>query len=1234
MGKYCCFFDPAISYEEKKLDDVCPVCGRPYRFVLDNVSQTIKKENVEYKVLESKGRGFYGATYLCEVKKNRFRTEKVLLKVIPVEVYKFFKKDFYKECEAHISAAENAEHLIDLYDAFETTVTFGDKPISCYVEELKYINGVSLNEYVSDESHATARIYAQITIDLLSLWNELNQKGEFHNDLHLENIMVEMLEPNVERVNAIYTKIRLVAIDLNSLADGSRSDEAGIRIGDRRYIAKHIEMLSEKLRVSNANKYEMLSTNNRLIMAMKKIAMIFYDPAHASDQPEATELINMLKHELESNVSYAPWLQTFTLSRINDYHNAQTLPSCNVPKLLIDPGNQWLSRISTRTPQLITGMRGCGKTMLLKALDIHARLNIKESNTEKIKIVQDDSFVGLMANCREIVRLSNIEEEGITKLLLLYSIEILRAARHVRDIDSDKVKKDFHKDVALALESIFDIHFDVNDLNSDYSFESYITYLSNYVPDFCKKHHKRMTTITSFELLASVVNTVSELFHGKEVFFLLDDVSTRYLNIDKIEELLTLIIFMSEKCAFKVTTEVQTISFRSPGNVEVSREVRDYDIFDLGADVYAKTRDPENAKDFIEKIINKRLENSVGYEKVPRSLTKVLDDVELATIARHIITSTKDSELHKTYFGATALVSLCVGDIGDVIGLYDSIIDSNGSTDYPVDYEIQSAAFQRLCSHRMISLEGKRTTMARLCVKAFAEASNSDLKDSYKPGGKKRIRQYNQIHISNITSEKQFEYIRTLIDAGVFVPYDTTGFSRNNERLIKLAFRKLFGLAYFIPLGNSDRYLLSGDAFEKWVQNPSKDQLISNAGNKERNSTTDAVFPNDGINTFASLNEQIKVLTGYQKIPKQISIFDEDNKNDDEYDEYNKYKVQIKDMIVDSIINGTHIIPEKDIISNEHYDIAVFGMGFEDRSPESMKRVIEQNTFDNIVLVEYDEKGHSEEIQRLAKTKCPNPIIVKYNETDIILQHIKPQTTVMIDVTGLIKPIIFSSICYSLNKNCEVTIVHTMAEEYYPLNSDIERTKKQQDINNPITFSEMMRDLITGEEGEYKNNIVLFNDNYDPVRPRAMVGFVSPKNQRIFNLLNEVEYEKAVLLVPNGETFRDILSKAAGSIAEINYSGITKTETDLTNPDNVLKEITRCYIDLSIDQQCNFDLALTGSKMQAVAAAVFSAIVPITHCWYVSPERFMTDRFTKGIGETKCYKISIERHTFEELQLT
>lgn len=197
------------------------------------------------------------------------------------------------------------------------------------------------------------------------------------------------------------------------------------------------------------------------------------------------------------------------------------------------------------------------------------------------------------------------------------------------------------------------------------------------------------------------------------------------------------------------------------------------------------------------------------------------------------------------------------------------------------------------------------------------------------------------------------------------------------------------------------------------------------------------------------------------------------------------------------------------------------------------------------------------------------------------------------------------------------------AAEYYPLNSDIKKLIVEGDVDDATKFANLMNGLDTGDTGAYYNMSLLEKDNYDPVRPTALIGFVSPKNQRIFSVLDKTEYDSVVLFVPKGNSPRDKLSRSAGNIAMTNYPSVTLKAFDTKNPNKVLKAISECYSELYINNNCNLEISLTGSKMQAVISAAFSAACKISQCWYVKPSAFDTDHFTKGVGKTLCYTITI-----------
>ena len=224
---------------------------------------------------------------------------------------------------------------------------------------------------------------------------------------------------------AIDDSIRVKVIDLGSISDESKSTED--RFGDQLFTAVHVDSLLNRL----------LSDPPSLQDRDYRIALALQGLVHGmrtSVQYVRLEPNDLIKQLIEAYFQTIhqwrpPWKNPLELKSIGDHYNAQTIESWYVPKLLVDPENRWLNEITSHGPQVITGMRGCGKTMLLRALDIHSRIawDDTESIESVIKRIREERFIGLYVSAQ---RLLDLREQSLQKIE--HSLTRLLSTMHCR----------------------------------------------------------------------------------------------------------------------------------------------------------------------------------------------------------------------------------------------------------------------------------------------------------------------------------------------------------------------------------------------------------------------------------------------------------------------------------------------------------------------------------------------------------------------------------------------------------------------------------------------------------------------------------------------------------------------------------------------------------------------------------------------------------------------------------
>lgn len=1222
MPSLGCFVHPSNDFEDRSLDDLCPKCDRPYRFPLTNQPARIR----DFTIQKPLGRGFYGAIYLAT--SGPFQRPNVL-KVIPTGVYAFHKKDFAAECRLHYEVATGTDHVVGIGDYFEDEVAFGDLVLQCHVAVLDYVDGVEMDDFLASGNGVGARSLAQLAIDIFRLLQALEQKGAYHNDLHHRNLLVEQLPPTRYRPEAIDETIRLVAVDLGSLADHSRSGPPRQALGDLRSAAAFLVEFAVPLLT---NPDQTPDSDYRLASTLVELAALITGESANIRTPDYEDFISQIRQAYVEASS--PWRPPAGLTRLNDAYNAQTLHPCFVPRLLVDPGGEWLAAVSTGGPQVITGVRGCGKTMLLRGLQFHARLSghmeKKRKGDSIADLVRHDGFVGLYLSARRLLdalgNQSGALHEPYARLLVGYAREGVRAARHLAEEEPAAVRPRWWESIGRSVTELI-AGADTAGIGSAVSPEVLERRLQAvlFSLDRGEAAHRLVTNpAIAFPALAEAVRGASPAWDGSKILFLLDDVSTRHLEEASIAELLGTLLFSDDHCAFKLTTEGQTLelALKSPGLVERARADRDYEPFDLAARVNEKLKHPREGKRFLAEILKLRADQFKRHPRIePAAL---LGDTSLEDIARHIVATDKNAgERKTTYWGLTALTAVCVGDIGDVLNIYDSMLRKPGAAkEDRIPRNLQNEAFQEYASRRLYHLNRRKGDLKDYAM-SFAKAAHDLLQRSARPRNgerpkRRRLRQYVQIYVRITTGDEhaQFERLRELIDAGVFVLESGVDSPRKKTRdadpisQFILTYRKLFGLTQYIGLAFSDRFELSGDELQEWLFNPAdgREILMRNLGGPL---TDDEAAP----------AVELAPPGPAQEAQQLLFVETAGGEREDRLKQATGQPRQSWPTLEQRLPSAREVTPAADVV-DAGVRTALLGLGFEDRCLASASEVFGslKTTLNDALLVRYPEKGHSDEIETMARRHVTNVRVIDYGDIkDNALEL--PQGPIVVDVTGLAKPVLFHSVRQALLRDHRVVVVHAQAEEHYPLDSDVAGVFSGQNTDDVFEVLERAGRIWSGEMKPY-SFVPLLASDLDDSRPCLLCAAASAKHERLLSLMEERTYDAVDILVPESTSPRAKLARFAADVATrgIEASRISEIDSnDLTGIISFLAEQFRAYY---LDAGFGIEFGLTGSKMHAVACAAASTAFKLAQVWYVSPARFDPKRFTRGVGATRWFMIN------------
>ncbi|MDP3065352.1 MAG: hypothetical protein Q8N08_01310 [Methanobacteriaceae archaeon] len=785
------------------------------------------KLNEGYSLVRFIDSGYKGGTFLAYDSLGG----KCALKLVSIDEYE--NKPWLREAMKVADLREN-ENIAKLYDANETEIEIekGSTQKFAYFST-EFINGITLKQFINEKIIRIDQIIYVIK-GLCGVFNGMKRVGVIHDDLHDGNIMLQSpSQDEAEKTNLYKVK----AIDFGSV----KSFETGTKkpIDDYGHFANHIDSMLNKIVPS----YHELSPEekylfDRLIILVSR--MREPDPTPRLPYCDPRYIWSYVSYEQERSRKLKEKLKDVKLFDPFEYLSADEIGNDELIVELFADNFPWYIDIHDASNTVLTGPRGCGKTMILKYMRFRTRLSSKKLK-DKLK---DDSFVGFFVSCQldlfmkfnfeDIISDSWLVRSFLHYFNMLYLLECIDSIRYGLDEHVLELPIGFVESLQKFVEnSIRESLREPFILKGTDILNVLVSLINKELRETEKelRNKKAPENQTPKDFLINLSKLIKEipLFKGKRIFYLLDDYFEPRIPFE-IQKSLNRVIFMRQDSHwFKISTVPYGIKFSDLDN-NVFEKNREYREINLG-NKYLALDDMKLKSLFISKIVNNRLrlanytttiEIILGESRFP-----------LGTIGK----SLKDETTRKQtkYYGFQVIVNLCSNDISAILDLMRTIFITTKSRNESINGSeaisplIQHDAIFSFSREYLLKLKDIEKIGEKLfeIAQAFGYISqfklyNKEVKRT--EGGKTVVEPYELLRLefdesASISPEAENMH-KKLLRFGVFID---GGYNRSRRNVLshRLFFRKIYVPMFHTTYVSRDSLTLSSKHYEYFLLDPS-----------------------------------------------------------------------------------------------------------------------------------------------------------------------------------------------------------------------------------------------------------------------------------------------------------------------------------------------------------------------------------------------------------------------------
>jgi len=607
-----------------------------------------------YKIIRKINSGNVGSVYYAE---NSAIRDVKAIKFIPkerVERNKNWKQEIIK-----VNQLANLQGVVKFHKYDEILV---DSIEYIYII-WDFIPGKSLRQLIENKE-ITIQLLINVVERALEVFFACGRLGIQHGDFHSGNILIQ-------DINELSFVPNAREVWITDFGYGTFSNEIP-PMDDYKGLARIIQQAIGVIDVHSLEKEERI----------KYIALKNEFPKYLLEENGVEEEYARNPRKLREKL-----LQLFTEQRdssigeknVGDYLAAELIgerydewDALFVPKFLA------VEELLDRNICVLTGLRGCGKTMMFRRLsfDFQARLG-------KSGIKGEDGFVGFYLNARTIAEAfpwlpdkkeGEARKQVINFFHLKWIIEILTWLKlkvwEGENLDWTWLYEYFSSFYDTSLFVTKSVEASINSILECCNEELQRSKLDD-------KYEDKGWHFTDYDCLEQIMLLVQKncpFAYEKSFYFFLDDYSTPLVT-EATQYIINPVVFRRNSLVyFKISTE-STESFEKIGlNKKILEDGADYKLIELG--MVSLTQKEEDVKDIIGSIFEKRIKRSHDFADYNLTLYEFLGDTSLSNNQRARMIRENDKQT--LYYGVEDFCSIWSSDIRELIKIFAEMISKQG----------------------------------------------------------------------------------------------------------------------------------------------------------------------------------------------------------------------------------------------------------------------------------------------------------------------------------------------------------------------------------------------------------------------------------------------------------------------------------------------------------------------------------------------------------------------------